>query len=69
VCVFVCVCVWKHEMRVVVRGSRLSCAQQPELPPHPPLLPLWFRLSVRGELGLRGSQLEGLTRELEFTRK
>jgi hypothetical protein len=23
----------------------------------------------RGELGLRGSQLEGLTRELEFTRR
>jgi hypothetical protein len=26
-------------------------------------------ITCRGELGLRGSQLEGLTRELEFTRR
>jgi hypothetical protein len=37
-------------------------------PPHTQTHTLHTRMD-RGELGLRGSQLEGLSRELEFTRR
>jgi hypothetical protein len=39
---------------VLLRSDRCACCAVP---------------ACRGELGLRGSQLEGLTRELEFTRR